>query len=184
MKIIFYRSLIGRAKNLTPNERMMYSFLVSKTIAQMGEHFDFEKHLMLNDLYDFLQEKNNRLNVYEISYKKLADELNISFQSAINGYRSLIANKYIVNGEIYISKELIENGYFIIPEIHRLKGEALLFYSFLKDRSRKYDGEIDTYRYKLAELFGVKEPTIKQLLSKLYKFRLIERLNNGKLKIN
>ena len=61
MKIIFYRSLIGRAKNLTPNERMMYSFLVSKTIAQMGEHFDFEKHLMLNDLYDFLQEKKQAL---------------------------------------------------------------------------------------------------------------------------
>lgn len=185
MKKIFYRALIGRMGNLTPNEAIMYSFLASKTISSLGaDIFDFNGRLDTYELEQYLKDNNSRIELVKFSYKQLSEELNISFQSAMNGIQSLKDCKIITDNKIFIPPALVEKGYFELPNNSNLKGLSLIFYSFLKDRARKRDGYIDAYRYKLAELFSVSEPMVKKLLSKLYKLELIERLPDGRLKIN
>lgn len=185
MKKIFYRALIGEMGNLTPNEAIMYSFLVSKSISCLGSDiFDSNGKLNVYDLQEYLKDNNVRVNLAEFTYKQLSKELNISFQSAMNGIKTLNDSGFIIKNKIFAPPELVEKGYFEIPEIPNLKGLSLIFYSFLKDRANIHGGYIDAYRYKIAELFHVSEPMVKKLLSNLYKLNIIERLENGKLKIN
>ena len=40
MKIVFYKTLLTRGRNITPTERIVYSFLVSKSITYFSDLFD------------------------------------------------------------------------------------------------------------------------------------------------
>lgn len=183
MKIVFYRSLIGHAQNLTANERIMYSFLASEAVRdKLSDEFGFINKYELEELVFKYKE---RLPLPKVSYKYLSEALNISYQSAINGYKALKEHNFIdANNRIYIGLKLFQMGYFEIPRTYDIKGEALLLYAFLRDKAAMNDGIVSEYRSNIAAQFGVKEAMIKQLLSKLYKYNYIERLENGKLKIN
>ena len=77
-----------------------------------------------------------------------------------------------------------EHGYFELIKNEHLKGDLLIFYSYLLDKSKRYGYCIDPYTYKLAEETGKTETAITKLLNRLYRLGLAERLENGKLKIN
>lgn len=81
-------------------------------------------------------------------------------------------------------KEFYENGYFRIAKGKDISGDLLIFYSYLLDKSEKYDYEIDTYKYKLAEEFGVTKEAVTKYINRLSKIKLVKRLPNKKLKIN
>lgn len=142
MRIIFYRSLIGQAANLTANERIMYSFLASEAVTnKLSNEFGFIDKYELEELVYKCKE---RLPLPKVSYKYLSESLNISYQSAINGYKSLKEHNFIdADNRIYIGLKLFQKGYFEIPYHPALKGEALLFYAFLKDKSAKDYGVVN-----------------------------------------
>lgn len=184
MKIVYYRNLISRGCNLTPTERIVYSFLVSKSITYFSDLFDSDGVcIMTEDLYDTIDDYGS-IPLYQISIRKLAKELNISNQTVITSIKRLRDLEYICDDNIYVDKETICGGYFELLHSDIVSGQTLIFYSFLKDRAKKYGGCIDTYKCQLATLFCVNLSSIKQYLNKLYKVGLIERLENGKLQIN
>lgn len=184
MKIVFYKTLLTEYSELTPTEKIVYSFLVSKSVTNLGsDFFSSDGTAIDNDaLYESLCD-GAYIPIYEISIRKMAKTLNIVNQTVITSIRRLENEKLIVAGNIFVDSSLLKNGYF---ELHRndiLTGQVLIFYSFIRSKSQLYDGCIDTYKRQLGEIMGIKVYSVQQYLSKLYKLGLIERLENGKLKI-
>lgn len=184
MKIVYYRVLLNRARNLTPTERIVYSFLVSKSISIIDEVFNTDGgNLNMEMLCDYLQTNHNSVYLYRMSISQMMDYLNITKHTVIDSMKRLRELNYISGDYIFVNKELIEGGYFELYRHDILTGQTLIFYSYLKDKSKKYGGCVDTYRSKLAQIFDVKVYSIEQYLAKLSKAGLTKRLDNGKLKI-
>lgn len=189
MKVVYYRYLIARAKNLSPNEKIIYSFLAAKSIEQIDGAFYYDGGtLRIENLSRIFDENNNRIKVAKINHSKLSRELHITRRTIIKAFHNLIKYNFIrpINGElkIYVCDDLINGGYFELLNLDKLSGELLVFYSFLKDKSKDYDNCIDTFKYKIAEQFGKSEIAITKLLHRLYKLGLAERLKDNKLLIN
>lgn len=184
MKIVFYRSLLNRGKNITPSERILYSFLVAKSISRLDQIFE-SNGVTLNteELVYQIKENNNRLDICNINHSKIATELHQTRKTVIDGMRHLQQLGFIGDMWIYVNQYLIENGYFELLHSDILKGELLIFYSYLRDKSAKYGYCIDTYKNMMAECFGKSKVAITKLLNRLYESGLAERLDNGKLLI-
>lgn len=188
MKVVYYRILLTRANNLSPNEKILYSFLVSKSIESIEDIFDYDgQTIRIFDLYRILEKQHNRIKLAEINHCKLSRILNITRQTIINSLHNLIELDFIreINGclWIYASREMVDCGFFELSNIDKLSGELLIFYSYLKDKSKKYDYCIDTYKSKIAEKLCKTTIAITKLLNRLYKLGLAKRLSNNKLLI-
>lgn len=188
MKIIFYKTLLTRARNITPNEKILYSFLVAKSIVQIDVVFDTQgQSINMNNLFFYLNANQNKCDLCELNNTQLSKELNITRQTIITSLKHLQEQGYIgiEQGQkyIYVSRELIKNGYFELSDCDRINGELLIFYSFLIDKSKHYGYCLDTYITKLADLMGKTPISIKKMLHKLYKLGLAKRLDNNRLMI-
>lgn len=183
MKIVFYRTLLTRGRNITPTERIVYSFLVSKSITYFNDLFDKDGNCLdVISLYDTL-DYSPWLEIYPISHTKIANELNISRQSVIRSLKNLQYKRYIQNDRIFVNRDLLEQGYFELHLSDVLTGELLIFYSFLKEKSKNYNNCIDTYKEGLSIQMNTTKIAITKLLNRLYALGLAERLDNGKLRI-
>ena len=181
MKIVFYKALLNRAKDLSPTERIIYSFLISKSVTYISDFFDVDGTcLNVEELYSYL-EVCKYIELFPISTRRLAEVLHITHPTVINGLKKMRKLGYIQNSDIFVDKEYLEYGFFELHRYDILTGQVLIFYSFIKDKARLYGGCIDTFRIKLAELFDVAIYSINQYLAKLYKLNLIKRLDNNKL---
>lgn len=101
---------------------------------------------------------------------------------SINVYGELFDSGYI---ELFYPSK--ENSSYVDRKTNKeikINSHDIIIYSYLKYKSQKYEGCIDTYISKLSAELSVCERDIKRYLSRLKEFGLIERLNNGKLKIN
>lgn len=184
MKIVFYRTLLKRARNLTPNERILYSFLAAKSITRLEQVFDVDgEKINEENLKDIIREGKERCELCEINNSKLARELHQTRKTIIEGKKHLKEHKYIGNNWIYISEELLEHGYFELVNADKLRGELLIFYSYLLNKAKKYEYRIDTYKYKIAEQIGKSEIAVTDMLNRLYRKGLAERMKDGKLLI-
>lgn len=92
--------------------------------------------------------------------------------------KGILSNNYIS-----CPSALIDSGYMELPPDTMLTGQQLVFYAFLKDRAREHNNTVDTWVYRLAELFCTSESNVNFLLSKLRKAGYIERLDDGRLRI-
>ena len=194
MKIVFYRTLLKGATNLTPSERILYSFLVAKSISRIEDIFEKDgTSINIDELEDcFNDYYGNHFPLCEISQTKIANELHMTRKTIFDGLRHLRNKGFIGIDWIFVNRELVEHGYFELINAECLTGELLIFYSFLLDKARKYNNVIDTNKYKLADIFdkrkdkgkNKKQPiAITKLLHRLYVKKLAERLKNGKLLI-
>lgn len=183
MKIIYYRTLLARGQNITPTERIVYSFLVSKSIMQLDEVFQSDgTYIDISLVYDYLDD-SKWVDMFYISMRNLSKELNITLQTAFNSVKRLKEKGYIRNDKIYVNCELLEKGYFELHKSNVLNGQVLIFYSYLKDKAQNEDNKVSINKNNLAELFGVKVYSINQYLQKLYSVGLAKRLDDGKLLI-
>ena len=196
MKVIYYRTLIKIGKNITPEERILYSFLVSKSITYCNDFFNSDGTTINQDILSDSINYDHWLDMASINNTKIANELCITRQSVINAKQSLIEKNYIkcVSDErwfVYVNKELLENGYFELRGKENLKGDLLIFYSFLLDKSERFcykatkkcDYRIDTYKDKIAEEIGKTKIAVTKLLNRLYRIGYAKRLKNGKLQL-
>lgn len=185
MKIVFYRTLLKRARNLSPSERILYSFLVAKSILRLEDIYEHEGvTLNTEELVFKLQENRNTIDICDMNRSKIATELNLTRKTVIEGLRHLERLGYISGKRIYVNEELIRHGYFELKRADILKGDLLIFYSYIRDKSAKYDYCIDTYKAILGEQIGKSKIAITKYLNRLYEIGLAKRLENGKLKIN
>lgn len=183
MKIIFYKYLLTQAKELSPAERIVYSFLVSKSITLQDCMFDVEGDcLNIGDLYDCVDD-NPYLDLYPINNTQISKVLNISRKTAVRSIAKLKELGYITGNYIKVTHDLLCYGYFELLRNDILSGELLIFYSYIKNRAIVYNGVIDTFKTKLAECLDTTKIAITKLLNRLYELNLAKRLNNGKLMV-
>lgn len=184
MKIVFYRALLKRAMNISPCERILYSFLVSKSILRLDDIYDNEGFsLNKEELEIQLRTNGNAINICELNHSKIARELNMTRKTIIEGMKTLKKLGYISDKRICVDEELIKRGYFVLEHVDVLKGDLLIFYSYLRDKSSDYGYCIDTCKEKLAIQVGKTKTAVTKLLNKLYAVGLAQRLNNDKLLI-
>ena len=183
MKIVYYKSLLTQAKHLKPNERIIYSFLVSKSICQIDSIYDSDGiSIMTDELYSLLEDCNY-IDLFQISVRKLALLLHLSPTTVLSSLNRLKELHYIQYNTIFVNKELIEKGYIELHKYDILNGEILIFYSYIRYKAMLFGGYIDTFKAKLAEELDTTKIAITKMLNRLYELSLAQRLNNGKLKV-
>lgn len=183
MKIVFYRALLTQCRELTPTERVIYSFLISKSLLSLGDFFDSDGSCMdMSSLYESIED-DNWLELCSITNSKIAQELCISRQTVIRCVCRLKRLGYISHDKLFVGVVLLRSGYFELHNIDVLNGELLIFYSYIKDKSKKYGGCVDTYKSVLAEQLNTTKVSITKLLNRLYELGFAKRLEDGTLMI-
>lgn len=154
-------------------------------------------------LYSY-QHKQYRIEFTPPSNKWLEDYCKLPRSSIVAAIDALWHNDLIDSFDhetlvLYIDEDIMNSGYIelIYPskentayldnktnKIVKINSHDIIIYSYLKYKSQKYGGCIDTYISKLAIELSVCERDIKRYLARLKDFRLIERLPDGRLKIN
>jgi len=190
MKVNYYRKLLWwRNDKFTPTDLIVYDFLLMKSISICYDAFEKDgSGINLDALSEFLGLSDNKLDLYSISYRKLAEELNISLASTYNSIRHLKQLKLLGDDWIYCDVETIKGGYFAIRTDlkQEIGGKLLIFYSWLCDRAK--DNIVDAYRSTIAKYFNDKETNIHNMIQRLYKLGFVERAEYykgiyGKLKL-
>ena len=181
MKIVFYKALFSHDLGITPCEKIIYSFLVSKTIQSLEEiHEKDGKQLNMLEL-DYQLESNAYVHKYHISNKKLMQELSMSEPTIVNGLKHLkergLADKYI----IHIPTWITENGYFELIHEEILCGELLIFYSYLVDFVKRKGNYIRMKKEVMQRYIGKSPVAITKMLYRLYELKLAKRMNDGSL---
>ena len=184
MKSVFYYELF-RHDELSSNDKIVYSFLVYKSIIIIDSAFNKDGDgIDIETIKDTIEYSDGLIDLYEISYNKLSILLNITIQTAFNSVKRLKELGLISDGAIKIIDGLISGRFFEIETCSKAKGELLIFYSYIKHKANYFGGCIDTLKFRLAEELYTTKTAITKLLNRLYKLGLAERLPNGKLKVN
>lgn len=187
----FYRALLKRANNLTPTEKIVYSFLVSKSVSSIDCIFESDGVTINKDILDcwFNGEQWSWFDLNKINNSKLSRELHITRMTAIkcvSKLEQLRFIKYDFDNDcwlIYINREMLDGGYFELQNIDAIGGDLVVFYSYLRNKGEKYGYNIDTFKSRLADDLGKTKIAITKMLNRLYKLGLAERLHDGKLLI-
>lgn len=185
--MIYYKHLFKYGEDLSPNEGLVYSelllnSLVSNKQFRTGELLYVEAAKDAMATYKLLG-WNQDIEYYPLEVKVLMKHTELTFPTIKKVLASLQEKGYIRQGSIKCSLELINAGYIKIPYNTGLKGRQLLFYAFLLDRGHGHAGTVDTWAYRFKELCGIEEGHVYFMINKLKKEGLVERLEDGKLKV-
>ena len=178
MKLIFYRALLNDRNGLSANELIYYSFLVSKSIGLIGGVFDVDGNLNVDVLNEMVSDSPfQMMATYTID--EVSKYTGISKSSVSLCKRHLIDAGMIKGELIKISPDIINSGYFPLLAMNKLKGELLIFYSFLKSVSANYKYIINLSKYNIAVNYGWsdKNLSIRQLIFRLKSMGMISKRN-------
>lgn len=191
MKIVFFRQLLldDATRHWTAAQQIVYSHLLSQSILRLdsvfhadGTNIDYVE--VINDYCD----EDGEIDLVDYNVQKLATLLNLSRQKVYDSIEFLRYQRYIHDDFIYCPKEIINHGYFELKMDSGLSKQLLIFYSWLYERGQPYNGAIDTYSYRLAELFGTNENNIRAMIFRLAEKGYVKRIMTddkryGKLKL-
>ena len=187
--MIYYRYLYNHMDMLKPKEKLVYSALISHTVRRT-EGLIEDRVLDSEYLNNYLELTANesgysRLDLVMPSILGLAAELGISRNTikAILKYFKDPEVRVIQDGRIVCHKWLFSLGYITLPNDLGISGKLLLFYGFIEDRSRPHNHILDTWASRLEELLGISKEKIYDMLYKLHKKGLVQRLSDGRLKV-
>ena len=176
--IIFYRALLNDRRGLTANDLIYYSFLVSKSIAIIDGVFSIDGKLNVDVMNELIGNAPfQMMATYTID--EVSKYTGISKSSVSLCKRHLIDAGMIKGELIKISPDIINSGYFPLLAMDKLKGELLIFYSFLKSVSANYKYIINLNKYNIAVNYGWtdKSLSVKQLVFRLKSMGLIAKRN-------
>jgi DNA-binding MarR family transcriptional regulator len=186
--MVYFKYLFQHMEDLSPNEGLIYSELLlysltSNQAYKSGEllYIDQVKDVVAN--YKLLGWKES-IDYYPLDIKELMRRTEMSFPTVRKAMDNLIEKGYIEGSDIRCPLDLLQKGYLKIPKGTKAKGKQLIFYGFLLNRSEKYKGIIDTWAYRFKELCGVDTDDAYFMIKQLKKKGLVERLEDGRLKIN
>ena len=174
MRLIYYKGLIAYESELTSTERILYSFLLNKSVN--NEAFDTDGRYC-EDTFDVFDEFDlPTFNQYDFAEKtKIVSQGSLSL-----AYRGLIDKGIIdVNRGIIKHNDIARKGYFVLCVESKLKGELLIFYSWLKNLSKGCP--IVATMQRLGTMYNVSMNVIRDYLHRLSGKGLIERDNKGNL---
>lgn len=188
MRLVFYNCLFGDKHFRETNDKIIYSYLVYKSLVTIDgvfqnqdNAFDFE---VISDFWSY----NNYTEVYRFSYSKAASDLKMSvntIKSRMKVLQQIGAIRF--NGDYLLvgyTSGIKSSKYFDLLIDTNLKGEKLIVYSYLKYKSKSYNNIITTFDKTQAEEFAISKKHYQKILCELYNDKLIERLPDGRLKIN
>lgn len=115
--------------------------------------------------------------------QKMADDLQVSKRVISYALKKLSECELIENDMILVQGGLTAHGYFQLDMSTGLTGELLIFYSYLKDASKTYNGEINTRKFVIEERMNTTKTAVKKLLLRLYALGLAEKIEKYKLTI-
>ena len=186
--MVYYRYLFKNMKSLSPNEGLVYSALLSHSLMT-SEHFDVDGNFDVGLAKTFIADNLETygvecIDLNPVSTRKLSKVLGMK-EDTIRRIKLDLRQKHHLISSAYIicPPELLGKGYIDIPSGTRLKGRQLTFYGLLKDRSSRYDGVIDTWTSRLADMAGIENTNAHKLIAELQKKGYVKRLDDGKLKI-
>lgn len=186
--MIIYKYLFRLRDSLSGCDAIVYSTLVGHSITSYGEcynadgAFDIETAKeIISENYDY--HRKDYIEYNPISYSKLSADTGITKRNIIYIMNKLREKRYIIDDEIFCPMKLLDEGFIKLPQNTRLKGWQLIFYALLKERSIPYHGTIDTWAYRLAELFKTNDTNIYAYIKYLKDKGYIQRLKNGKIQV-
>lgn len=188
MKTIFYRYLLKNAKELTPNEKILYSFLVSKSLSQDGWAFEKKSGKLDKEAISFFfRNFGNWIPICHINHSMMARELHVSRINVLNGLKSLEKHGYIkqLDGHqrVYLNWELLNGGHIELHRLGEVNGMLAIFYAYVADKGSRHDYSIDTWKVQMARDLDTTFVAITNLLNRLYRLKLAKRLPNGRLQV-
>ena len=178
MKIIFYRALLNNRRGLTANDLIYYSFLVSKSIAIIDGVFSVDGKLNVDVMNELIGNAPFQM-MATFTIDEVSKNTGIS-KSAVSLCKKRLIDSGLIKGElIKITSDIVNGGYFPLLAMDKLKGELLIFYSFLKSVSANYKYIINLNKYNIAVNYGWtdKSLSVKQLVFRLKSMGLIAKRN-------
>ena len=176
MLIPFYNALLCNTE-LSPTERIVYSFLAYKSLSYMDNAFTGT-----NFNVEFLKEGINGptyITCWQFKQAELAETLCISEKSVWSSVHRMRELSILADECIEVDENLVFlKGYFPLQVESGLKGLLLIFYSYLKDKSRLNNGWIVMSKEKMAAIIASSTCGITKLLNRLYRLKLAKRIGN------
>lgn len=192
MKVIFYCKLLGKEySDLTPNQKIVYSHILSKSVLYDSDLFNKDGDGVDWDIVaDYYSDNGiTTLDLVPINITLTARLLNMSRQSLIDAIKELKGAGMMSDSEIYTNTGLLNGGFFQLRIDTGLSKMLLIIYSWLFCRAEKYNFIIDTYERVIAEKLEITANAVGKLIKKLADKGFVKRLRNpdgsyGKLQIN
>lgn len=176
MLIPFYNALLCNVE-LSPTERIVYSFLAYKSLSYMDNAFTGS-----NFNVEFLKEEINGptyITCWQAKQSELAESLWISEKSVWSTIHRLRKLSILVDDCIKVDENLVfDKGYFPLRLETGLKGLLLIFYSYLKDKAELNGGWVSMGKEKMAQLISTSICGVTKLLNRLYRRKLAKRIGN------
>lgn len=179
--MVFYNFLLGGQRELSTNDKIVYSYLIYKSLALIDGVYSSEGELDANNIVFGIDESGS-IPINDIGNSAISKDLCVSRKTVINSVAHLRNYGYISEGRIAIRYDDISKGFFRLISGEGLSGDLMVFYSYLRNKAKKYY-EIDTYSCRLAAIFGKSKSCISNYLHRLYELGLAARLVNGKLEV-
>ncbi|SDJ13408.1 hypothetical protein SAMN05192582_11306 [Bacteroides ovatus] len=184
MNTVFYTCLFGNKYLPEINDKIIYSYLVYKSISEIDGIFDYEGNFNQETLMEYFNEYNYS-TLYEISPYKIAKDLSLSINTVKARLRYLIQSKIIdFNNNIYIFPAIKNSTYFKLEMGTGLKGNDLVVYSFLFGKAERFHGKITTYNGIQCKELGMSKKNYEKVLCSLSQKGFIYRDKNNALLIN
>lgn len=176
-KLVFYKRLLFDDVGLTPTEKMLYSYLVNVAISQTDDVFDKEDGSYCSIVLDELE----TLDLPPLYQNEITRQFKVFSQGAISLAYNGLKEKHIIDEtsqSIQLNK-LHSFGYFTIDVDCGLRGELLIFYSWLKDLGK--GGNILATMEKLSSMYNVRLTNIRDYLFRLRSKNYIMRNEKGNI---
>lgn len=185
--MVYFKYLFQHMEDLSPNEGIVYSELLLHSLTSNRNYLSGELLYIdaaKDEVGNFrLMEWTEEIDYFPMDNADIMKATELSFPTVKKIVESLQSKGYINGNYIKCPLEALKAGYVKIPNGTKLKGRHLVFYAFLLDRSYKHNGTVDTWAYRFEELCRIKEGHAYKMINHLKKEGLLERTEDGKLKI-
>lgn len=188
--MVYYKHLFKMRDEIPDSDGIVYSYLIYKTLDNPDFFGRENGKLDIKAVRSFLNSsfldghpESLEFDIDKINKSKVAKETGLARATVYNIIDRLTKKGIISKRFISCPMELFDDGYMEIPPDTKLTGQQLVFYAFLKDRARGHHSTVDTWAYRLAELFNTSEDNIGFLLSTLKKAGYIEKTGSKKWRI-
>lgn len=187
MKNVFYTCLFREETLSEPTDKIIYSYLVYKSLASFDCAFDHDGNFVYEEVKEQLQYQES-IGFLKISNYKIAKDLSLSISTVTSSLKRIEDAGLFESDDEYFylayTDEIKESKYFLLCQDSGLKGDKLIYYSYLKSKSEYYGGVVPQKDYIQYREMNISRKYYQKIICELKKLGIAERLPNGKLKVN
>lgn len=178
--MVYFKYLFQHMEDLSPVEGLVYSELLLNSLLVNPEFKSgalyckttVELYLAENFSWD------SAVRYYSMKPKELTEKTELTYPTVRKTVMNLEEKGYIRGDQIRCPLAILNKGYIKIPYGTGLKGQQLIFYAFLLDRSYRHEHTVDTWAYRFKELCGISEDNVYFIVKQLKAKGLVQREKN------